>query len=217
MSMVNVYEMLGCKAPKRNALDLPSTFRMAMISPSGGGKSSTLINMIDEIEADFDHVIFVVKTKEEPLYKELRDHLNNPEWLQFVDETPPVEQIPPKTLIVLDDQILDKGRHSNYANNLKLFVYGRKANATKKDPAGASVVFLSQNYGEIDQTIKKNLNVIMFHNPQASDLLMLKRDLELGSKERAKAIFDLSKQKGRWVCVDKEEAVDSPKRLFIFE
>lgn len=217
MSIVNCYEFLGMKPIKRNSLDLPSQMRMIIVSPSGGGKSQLVINMIDEIEKDFDQVIFVCVTINEPLYEALREKINNNDFLQFRTEMPDLEEIPPKSLLVLDDQVLQrdtKRTQSNYQNNLKLFVYGRKQNASKEHPVGTPCIYLTQNYSEIPQMIKKNSNVVIFKNVQASDLLCLKRDLELGSKEQAKAIFDLAKKD--WVCIDKEEPVESKKRMFIF-
>lgn len=218
MSLVNVYEMLNIKKPKRSALDLPAQLRCIIVSPSGGGKSQLVVNLLDEICDDYDQVIFVVKTPNEPLYSALREKVNNPEWLRFVEEMPDMTDISPRSLIILDDQILEKNTvrtKSNYQNNMKLFTFGRKINATVKEPTGTSCFYLTQNYSDVPQQIKKNSNVVMFKNPQASDLMVLKRDLELGpSKERAKEIFAYSKRD--WIVVDKEEPANSEKRMFIF-
>ena len=62
-------------------------------------------------------------------------------------------------------------KESNHLNNLKAFIYGRKA--------GISVVFLSQTYVDLDMKIRKNTTAVIFHKLQSSDIPVIKRDLDI--------------------------------------
>ena len=135
MTSVNFYESNGIKKPKVNAYGWDKPFRMLMYAPSGVGKNDHLINLIDELQDDFDKVIFIVKTPDEDFYKIIREKYD-PEYFQIVGETPDAKELDGRTLLVLDDQVAEKGRHSNASNNKDNFMFGRKM--------GTSVVFLTQ-------------------------------------------------------------------------
>lgn len=215
-SFTDVYQMLGCTKIKRNNLNLPSSFRWVVCAPSGGKKTQFVLNVLDELESDFDHILFVVKTPDEPLYQELRNYLNNPDFLRFSQTTPDLETIPPRTCIVLDDQINESKSsrvQSNYENNMKLFVYGRKLHMDKQNPIGTSIFYLTQSYGDVPMLIRKNANIVSFRNPQASDLKILKGDLELG--DSATRIFEMSKRESCFVTVDRDQPVGSKERMFV--
>ncbi len=105
--MVNIYKSIGLKAPKTNVYGLELPFRLCIYAPSGTGKNILLMNLIDELQDDFDKVIFVTKTENEPIYSWIKEKLD-PEYFEFVTDTPEPDELDDKTLLVLDDQILEK-------------------------------------------------------------------------------------------------------------
>lgn len=140
-------------------------FRMLILGMSGGGKTNTLLDMIDRMKNTFTHIILCTRDAHEPLYIHLKNKLKD--GLTIYEGTIPVPDnkrgavmpnVPDldtisrqeQTLVIFDDLVLAKNsnRISEY------FIRGRKKNV--------SMVYLSQSYFKAPKIIRLQCNYIIF-------------------------------------------------------
>lgn len=201
---VPFYESIGEEAPTINIYGLEQPFRAVIYSGSGGGKNELMINMLHALNKEFDNVVFITKTPNERMYEWIREKID-PEWYEFLDDTPPPDELPENCLLVLDDQILDKKKKdSNKVNNDKCFVYGRKSNI--------SILYLTQIYAGVEglsQIIRKNLTGFIFKDPTESDIPAIKKNMNVDDSA-------IEAADGKWVFIDIKKPKSDPERVCLF-
>lgn len=216
-NLVDVYSWIGAPPIEYSNLGFELPFKILLVSKSGGGKSELVVNFIDAEEDKFDEVIFVVKTEDEPLYAGLRERVD-PEWMKFVKITPEIETINTKDedgkyskriLLVLDDQIGEKGKYSNQQSNQNAYIYGRKYNV--------SVIYMAQFYKKkLDDEVRTQTKIIGIHNVNPADQFSLKHDLSI-SQDKSKAIFAMAAKPKTWIFCDVNKGPDDDSRMWIYK
>lgn len=202
-TLIDCYKDLGLKSPKKNIYNVQKNFRGAIVGKSGIGKTNLLVNMIFALRSDFNHLLLVVKTPDEPLYKHLK--VTYSPKITISEKTPEIKDIPKKTLLVLDDQIVESGKKSNFYKNLETYIYGRKHDI--------SVIILSQTFKDIPIIIRKQLNFIIFKLPSSTDIRIIKSHLDL-DKEEMKQIIKNSEE--NWIFVNLDCPKNSKDRIRLF-
>ena len=130
-------------------------FRMLIISPSGSGKTNTLLHLIDKLHP-IDKIYLYAKDLSEPKYEYLinkREQVgikmlqNAKAFIEYSDDMNDVfenindynKKRSKKVLLVFDDMIADIEHNKNFKKVIKeLFYRARKLNV--------SIVFITQSY-----------------------------------------------------------------------
>ena len=128
-------------------------FRMAIVAPSGSGKTNFLLNLIHRFSkgiGTFASITVVTKVAAEPLYDYLKSKSESIQIVEGLTKTPDLNKFD-KTenhLVVWDDLVLAKSLETveNY------FIRARKFNV--------SCIFISQSYYHIPVMIRKNSTYI---------------------------------------------------------
>jgi len=161
--MINFYETLPETEPIHNPfygrthfIKIPA--RIGIISPSGGGKSNALCNLIHYMKNTFEDITIITGgDPDEPLYKMLVKKLNKMEEglepvrvIAGLQNTPPVMDFDPASnhLVVFDDivNIRKQPQAEEY------FKFGRKR--------GCTCVYISQNYYTTPIFIRRQFNYL---------------------------------------------------------
>ncbi|MFA5522622.1 MAG: ATPase/DNA packaging protein [Castellaniella sp.] len=186
IGIVNYYKQLPKKyVPKhrqKHPLAPLHPFQMIIAGPTGAGKTNIVMHLINRL-VDFDKLYIYAKNLDEPLYKELTDRFRKLEK-ELIDDAKKeafakghslehiadkykilttansMADIPDPTdfdknfqhFVIIDDMITDSKKAHNPVE--QLYTYGRKNNV--------SIVYLSQNYADIPDNIRKNANYIAF-------------------------------------------------------
>ncbi|EGZ09527.1 hypothetical protein PHYSODRAFT_318236 [Phytophthora sojae] len=167
--MQNFYESIPKtklkRFPKNPHFELP--FRMVVASPSGSGKSNTVLYIIALLSKCFTRIIICTKTNE-TLYDHLKDTIDN---VQVIEEgmVPAMSEYDSETskLIIFDDLVLEPKK--TQAQIGQYFIRGRKA--------AWSMIYISQSYFGIPKTIRINSQyVILGRNLTSRDLGIICRD-----------------------------------------
>ncbi|GMF11701.1 unnamed protein product [Phytophthora lilii] len=167
--MQNFYESIPKsklkKFPKNDHFELP--FRMCVASPSGSGKSNTVLFIIALLSKCFTKVVICTKTNE-TLYDHLKDTIDN---VQVIEEgmVPAISEYDSDTskLIIFDDLVMEPKR--TQAQISQYFIRGQKQ--------GWSMIYISQSYFGIPKTIRINSQyVILGRNLTQRDLGIICRD-----------------------------------------
>ncbi|KAL8013228.1 putative poxvirus A32, P-loop containing nucleoside triphosphate hydrolase [Plasmopara halstedii] len=167
--MQNFYESIPKsklkKFPKNDHFELP--FRMCVASPSGSGKSNTVLFIIALLSKCFTKIVICTKTNE-TLYDHLQDTIDN---VQVIEEgmVPAMSEYDSETskLIIFDDLVIEPKR--TQAQISQYFIRGRKQ--------GWSMIYISQSYFGIPKTIRINSQyVILGRNLTQRDLGIICRD-----------------------------------------
>ncbi|POM81458.1 Hypothetical protein PHPALM_566 [Phytophthora palmivora] len=151
--MQNFYELIPKsklkRFPKNEHFELP--FRMCVASPSGSGKSNTVLYIIALLSKCFTKIVICTKTNE-TLYDHLKDTIDN---------------VQTSKLIIFDDLVMEPKR--TQAQISQYFIRGRKQ--------GWSMIYISQSYFGIPKTIRINSQyVILGRNLTQRDLGIICRD-----------------------------------------
>jgi hypothetical protein len=168
-NMINFYKSIPKsklkKFPENENFELP--FRMVVASPSGSGKSNTVLYMIALLSKCFTKIIICTKTNE-TLYDHLKDTVDNVEI--FENGTVPAigdYESDNSKLIIFDDLVLEPKK--TQAQIGQYFIRGRKS--------GWTMVYISQSYFGIPKTIRINSQyVILGKNLTQRDLGIICRD-----------------------------------------
>ncbi|GMF23713.1 unnamed protein product [Phytophthora lilii] len=141
---------------------------MVVASPSGSGKSNTVLYIIALLSKCFTKIVICTKTNE-TLYNHLKDTIDN---VQVIEEgvVPAMSEYDSETskLIVFDDLVLEPKR--TQAQIGQYFIRGRKA--------AWSMVYISQSYFGIPKTIRINSQyVILGRNLTSRDLKIISADI----------------------------------------
>jgi Poxvirus A32 protein len=146
--MINFYESIDKKKLKKfpsNAhFELP--FRMVVASPSGSGKSNTVLFIIALLSKCFTKIIICTKTNE-TLYDHLKDTIDNVEIFEN-GNVPAISEYESDTskLVIFDDLVLEP--KATQAQISQYFIRGRKC--------GFSMIYISQSYFGVPKTIRIN-------------------------------------------------------------
>ncbi len=138
---------------KNTQMLIPS--RVAVVAPSGTGKTQWILNYIARSSGSFGHIILVHK-QDEPLYDYLRNQIGSKNITMYKSlgllPSPDNLDMPDKSiLLILDDVVADKKQEvlENY------FIRGRKIGL------GITCVYLSQSYYDIPKLIRKNMTYLI--------------------------------------------------------
>ncbi|KAL7995823.1 putative P-loop containing nucleoside triphosphate hydrolase [Plasmopara halstedii] len=137
---------------------------MCVASPSGSGKSNTVLFIIALLSKCFTKIVICTKTNE-TLYDHLQDTIDN---VQVIEEgmVPAMSEYTSK-LIIFDDLVIEPKR--TQAQFSQYFIRGRKQ--------GWSMIYISQSYFGIPKTIRINSQyVILGRNLTQRDLGIICRD-----------------------------------------
>ena len=183
--MINFYESIDKKKlkkfPKNEHFELP--FRMVVASPSGSGKSNTVLYIIALLSKCFTKIVICTKTNE-TLYDHLKDTIDS---VQVIEEgmVPSMTEYDTETskLVIFDDLVMEPKK--TQAQISQYFIRGRKL--------GWSMVYISQSYFGIPKTIRINSQyVILGRNLTQRDLGIICRDFP--SDMAVKTFIDLYKR-----------------------
>jgi hypothetical protein len=182
--LINFYKLLpkkdtGIPYPNYDKIRITLPTRVAVIAPSGAGKTNLAINFIFGIGA-FERIYLCVKTPDEPLYQMLIEMYEligtkiKKELITVVsdiDELPEVDTFDPKVqnLVIFDDMITAKDTKLKHISDF--WIRGRKKNI--------STLFLSQDFYGIPVLIRKNTQIVLIRG------IVSTRDLNLILKEFA--------------------------------
>jgi len=169
--MYNFYETIDKKKlkqfPKNEHFKLP--LRCCVASPSGSGKSNTILYMISLLNRCFTRIIICTK-EDEPLYDHLKDKVHGVE-IHLNGLIPSIKEYDNETskLIIFDDLCLE-GRKVQ-SQIAEFYIRGRKN--------GFSMCYLSQVYYAIPKSIRVNAQYcILGRNLTKKDLNMIVREYE---------------------------------------
>lgn len=218
MSVRNYYQTIDKKyVGKQRTYDnfdkvqIQIPFRLAIIGPSGAGKTNCLMNLIEQMNC-FTRVYLFCKNLSEPLYAFLIDKLEKAgkklkitivSYSTDLGDVPDVESfnMDDNTLVVLDDMITEKSllKHKNVS---ELFTRGRKQHV--------SVAFLSQSYYDIPSLIRKNLSYVIFKKMQTkNDIRRVLSEYSLGVDEKELIkLYNYAVEGGveSWFTIDLDQA-----------
>jgi hypothetical protein len=129
--------------------------RIAVVAPSGTGKTVWILNYIARSSGTFGHIILVHK-QDETLYDHLRNSIGSKNITMYkkLSDLPSPDNLgmnDKAVLLILDDIVVDKKQEvlENY------FIRGRKIGL------GITIAYLSQSYYDIPKIIRKNLNYLI--------------------------------------------------------
>jgi hypothetical protein len=140
--------------PNFHLHNLKLPFRMAIVAPSGSGKTNWLVNLIhifSQGKGTFPDVTIVTRNKDEPLYNFLASKSDQIQVKEGMENLPQLDKFDKdfNHLVVLDDLVLakDQSRIENY------YIRARKLNV--------SVIYISQSYFRIPKVIRQNLSYLV--------------------------------------------------------
>ncbi|DBA02149.1 TPA: hypothetical protein N0F65_004784 [Lagenidium giganteum] len=167
--MHNFYESIPKgklkKYPKNEHFSLP--FRMVIASPSGSGKSNTMLYIISLLSKCFTKIVICTKSNE-TLYDHLKDTINGVDIFES-GTVPSMNDYDSETskLIIFDDLVLEQKK--TQAEIAQYFIRGRKL--------GWSMVYISQSYFGVPKTIRINSQyVVLGRNLTERDLKIICAD-----------------------------------------
>jgi hypothetical protein len=157
---INFYEVMPkeflseAENPNFHLHNLKLPFRMAIVAPSGSGKTNFLLNLIHLFShgrGTFPDITVVTRNKDEPLYNFLASKSDQIQIKEGMENLPILDKFDKdfNHLVVLDDLVLakDQSRIENY------FIRARKLNV--------SVIYISQSYYRIPKIIRQNLSYLV--------------------------------------------------------
>jgi hypothetical protein len=166
--------------PNKKDININLPARFLICSPTGGGKTTTALQIIKSIGV-FESIIIIAKMKDEPLYELLKDYSVK----KSIDEDVELESIfilsdtlddlPKKdsfdklsnSLIIIDDYVNSKA--AELKNVLDLWIMGRKLSI--------SMIWITQSFFRTNQVIRENVQYIILK--KLVDQANLKRILAL--------------------------------------
>lgn len=157
---INFYEVMPkeflneAENPNFHLHQLKLPFRMAIVAPSGSGKTNFLLNLIhlfSQGRGTFPDISVITRNKDEPLYNFLASKSDQIQIKEGMENLPLLDKFDKdfNHLVVLDDLVLakDQSRIENY------FIRARKLNV--------SVIYISQSYFRIPKIIRQNLSYLV--------------------------------------------------------
>lgn len=190
-----------------------------LISPSGGGKTTTIIDFIMRTKNDKDYipfyniVYFTASTSDEDLIKMLKKIAPSTKIIDDINKLPLIEDYKNdiefnkklKNIIIFDDinnlPLKKKDILNNWINS------GRKI--------FSHIFFLAQNYTDIPMNIRRNANYIFIYRQRENtvvDRILKKHNIyNIDIEELYKFYYNSTKEKGQFLLLDLTD--NSDKRI----
>ena len=191
--------------PNFNLHHLKLPFRMCIISPSGGGKTNFLVNLLSIMSAGkgtFASIYIITRNADEPLYKWIQTKSDQIIISEGLSKTPPLDKFDKELnhLVVWDDLVLakDLSMVENY------YIRARKLNV--------SVIFISQSYFKIPKIIRNNCSyMILLKLSGNREVSLIMSEFGLGvTKEQLIALYEYAtSSKFSPLLIDMEADKDS--------
>lgn len=188
---MNFYSLIKKKSVHNPGFDkhhLELPFRQLIIAASGGGKTNTLLNLIDAMDQTFQKIVICLRSKEEPLYELLEKSAPEVEFIEVKsnEDIPDLEYFEgsKSSLIVFDDLVLEK----NQSKIENFYIRARKKNV--------SCIYLSQSYYKTPKLIRINARYIIIKKlSSVKDLNLILSEFDLGDKDKMLELYKESTQK----------------------
>lgn len=211
---INFYDVMPkeflneAENPNFHLHNLKLPFRMAIVAPSGSGKTNFLLNLIhlfSQGKGTFPDITIVTRNKSEPLYEWLQTKSDQIQIKEGLDSLPQLDKFDKSWnhLVVLDDLVLakDLSRVENY------YIRARKLNV--------SVIFISQSYFRIPKIIRQNLSYLVLLKLSGDrELKLILSEGGLGlNKDQLLALYNYSvKEKFSALVIDYEAPIEKRYR-----
>lgn len=211
---INFYEVMPkeflqeTENPNFHLHNLKLPFRMAIVSPSGAGKTNFLLNLIhlfSQGKGTFADITVVTRNKDEPLYNFLASKSDRIQIKEGMENLPVLDKFDKDVnhLVVLDDLVLakDQSRIENY------YIRARKLNV--------SVIYISQSYFRIPKIIRQNLSyLVLLKLSGERELKLILSEGGLGiDKDQLLALYEYATaEKFSALVIDYEATIDKRYR-----
>jgi hypothetical protein len=211
---INFYEVMPkelltqSENPNFHLHNLKLPFRMAIVAPSGSGKTNFLLNLIhifSQGRGTFPDIHIVTRNKSEPLYDFLASKSDQIQIKEGMESLPQLDKFDKdfNHLVVLDDLVLtkDQSRIENY------YIRARKLNV--------SVIYISQSYFRIPKIIRQNLSYLVLLKLSGNrELNLILSEGGLGlDKEQLLGLYNYATtEKFNALVIDYEAPVDKRYR-----
>ena len=178
--IINFYEKIpkhmldNAENPNFHLHKFKLPFRACVVSPSGGGKTNWLLNLIhlfSQGKGTFSTITIITRNKDQPIYKFLESKCEQIKILEGLHQTPQLDKMDKSTnsLCVWDDLVLSKDLSivENY------YIRARKLNC--------SVIFISQDYHRIPTIVRRTCSYLILLKINGNrDLNAILRECGLG-------------------------------------
>jgi hypothetical protein len=217
--VINFYEVMPkqylteIENPNYHLHNLKLAFRMAIVAPSGSGKTNWLVNLIhlfSQGKGTFASITICTKNKDEPLYNFLESISDQIQIKEGLENLPQLDKFDKEInhLVVLDDLVLtkDQSRIEQY------YIRARKLNV--------SVIYISQSYFRIPKIIRQNLSYLVLLKLSGNrELNLILSEGGLGlSKEQLLQLYNYAVQnKFDVLLIDYEAPLDKKYRRNFLE
>lgn len=192
--MINFYETLPKHLQTKSLFDkntqMKIPYRALFCSPSGGGKTNTLINMIRLQSNIFNYILLITPNAKEPLYMYLKEKIPQDQFqiIEGLQNLQPPEHLIDKghCLVIFDDLITEK----NQTMIVNYFIRARKINILNN--GSVSLCYLAQSFYLVPVSIRRNCNFIIINSVgRRRDIIDIIKDYSLNmTKEELFNIFD---------------------------
>jgi hypothetical protein len=217
--VINFYEVMPseflteAENPNFHLHNLKLPFRMAIVAPSGSGKTNWLVNLIhlfSQGRGTFPDITIVTRNKDEPLYQWLSTVSDQIQIKEGMENLPQLDKFDKdfSHLVVLDDLVLakDQSRIENY------YIRARKLNV--------SVIYISQSYFRIPKIIRQNLTyLVLLKLSGERELRLILSEGGLGlDKDQLLALYNYAvRQKFDCLLIDYEAQLERRYRRNFLE
>lgn len=158
--IINMYEKIPkqfldkVENPNYNLHKLKIALRMCICAPSGSGKTSFLLNLLQLFsvgDGTFNSVYIITRNADEPLYRWLQSISDRIIIKEGLENTPQLDKFDKELnhLVVWDDLVLSK----DLSKVEQYYIRARKLNV--------SVIFISQSYFKIPKIIRNNCSYMV--------------------------------------------------------
>jgi len=139
-----------------HSISLP--FRILIVAATGGGKTTCLMNLLNQFQSTFNHMLVITQNKAEPLYEMLEAKLD-PDLFEIkegiesflsIDQDEYFGDLAKQYLVVFDDMVCEKEKDQKQIE--KLFIRARKLGGS------VSCIYLTQSYFDTPYLLRKQLS-----------------------------------------------------------
>jgi hypothetical protein len=182
---------------------------MVIAGSSGSGKTSTLLNLIHNMNDTFERIHIVTKNADEPLYCFLKDKLKDANFkiTEGIHTLPDLDEMDKtqNNLIVLDDLCNESAKAQRPICDY--VIRCRKKNC--------SLIYISQSFYQVPKLIRDNINYLILKQVSSlRNLTCIMREASLGiDRKELKDIYeDATKDKMSFLLIDLEGPKDQTFR-----
>lgn len=216
---INFYEimpkefLIETENPNYHLHNLKLPFRMAIVAPSGSGKTNFLVNLIhlfSQGKGTFLDITIVTRNKDESLYNFLASKSDQIQIKEGLENLPQLDKFDKEFnhLVILDDLVLtkDQSKIESY------FQRCRKLNV--------SIIYLSQSYFRIPIFIRQNLShLVLLKLSCERELKLILSESGLGlSREQLLELYNYAtSEKFSALVIDYEAPIEKKYRKNFLE